>query len=88
MGFRLAHVGEIDEVAAGEYLHRARRRGLRLAVLGAVVLIGCDPASDWLWVTRCLEPAIRATRISHAFDHAAIVADRFPTQTQSVATSE
>ncbi len=51
LGFGPAHVGKVDEVAAGDDLHRARGRGLRLAMLDAVVLIGCDPASHRLWVT-------------------------------------
>ena len=51
MGFCLAHVGKIDEVTAGDDLHRAGERGFRLAMLDAVVLIGCDPTADRLRVT-------------------------------------
>jgi len=51
LGFRLAHVGKIDEMAAGDDLHRTWGRGLRLAMLDAVVLIGRDPTADRLRVT-------------------------------------
>jgi hypothetical protein len=85
MGFRLAHVGKIDEVAAGDDLRRARGRGLRLAMLDEVVLIGCDPAADRLRVTWRLEPAIGAARVSPACDDAAIGADCYSAQTHSVA---
>jgi hypothetical protein len=46
LGFCRAHVGKIDEVATGDDLHRAWGRGLRLSMLDAVVVIGCDPAAD------------------------------------------
>jgi hypothetical protein len=55
VGFSLAHVGEVDEVAARNDLHRAGSRGFRLAVLDEVVLIPSDPATDWRWLTRRLQ---------------------------------